>query len=68
MLLNISIHFTNYSTPVSDGYCFAHSISTALLKDERRNVTRNEISVIVMNELVEQLDFYSKFHHGLQNK
>ena len=29
---------------------------------------RKEISEIVMNELVEQLDFYSNFHHALQNK
>ena len=31
-------------------------------------MTRKEISEIVMNELVERLDFYSNFHYGLQNK
>ena len=51
-----------------DGYCFANSISTALLKDAWKNLTREEISEIVMNELVEWLDFYCNFHPGLQNK
>ena len=35
---------------------------------KEKNLTRKEISEIMMNERVEWLDFYSNFHHALQHK